>query len=81
MKTPYDFITILLFSGLVVLFLQRSVSTPRKGDSLWQYMAASVGLAVVNYLGNERLHLYAILLLAGVLAFIGFILRPLYPRR
>jgi hypothetical protein len=79
-QTPYDFIAVLLFSGLVVLFLQRSVSGPPKGDALWQYLVASVGCALFNFVGNEGLHLAAIALLVGILVFIGLVLRPFYPR-
>jgi hypothetical protein len=80
-ETPYDFIAVLLFSGLVVLFLQRSVSSPPKGDSLWQYLVASVGCALFNFVGNKGLHIWAMALLVGILVFIALVLRPFYPRQ
>ena len=79
-ETPYDFIAVLLFSGLVVLFLQRSISGPPKGEGLWQYHAASVGCALFNYIVNKGLHRWAIALLVSLLVFIGLVLRPFYPR-
>ncbi|WP_118857264.1 XrtV sorting system accessory protein [Sphingomonas mesophila] len=76
METVYDWITVAIFAGLVVLFLQRSASE-QPGDSLVHYLLAGVGLAFVNYLGNEENHLAAVIALVGVLAFIQWTLRPL----
>jgi hypothetical protein len=81
MSTAYDIVAVLLFSGLVVLFLQRSVSDTPSGDSLWQYLVASVACAAVNYLGNQGLHIAAVALLASLIAFIHIVLRPLRPRQ
>lgn len=81
METAYDWLTILVFAGLIVLFLQRSQGEPR--DYLWQYLLASVGCAVTNYLGNEAIklednsyHLGAVALGVATLAFIWFALKP-----
>jgi hypothetical protein len=81
METPYDWLTIIVFAGLIVLFLQRSQGAPR--DHLWQYLVAAVGCAVTNYLGNEAIktgewfyHVGAIALGVSTLAFIWFILQP-----
>lgn len=81
METAYDWLTILVFAGLIVLFLQRSQGEPR--DYLWQYLLASVGCAVTNYLGNEAIkledntyHLGAIALGIATLAFIWIALKP-----
>ena len=81
METPYDWLTIIVFAGLIVLFLQRSQGVPR--DHLWQYLVAAVGCAGTNYLGNEALkaggapyHLAAVALGVSTLAFIWFILQP-----
>jgi drug/metabolite transporter (DMT)-like permease len=81
METPYDWLTIIAFAGLIVLFLQRSQGAPR--DQLWQYLVAAVGCAVTNYVGNEAIkqnalpyHFAAIALGVSTLAFIWFILQP-----
>lgn len=81
METPYDWITIVVFAGLIVLFLQRSQGQAR--DHLWQYLVAAVGCAVTNYLGNEALkgdaiayHAAAIAIGVGTIAFIWIILKP-----
>jgi hypothetical protein len=81
METPYDWITILVFAGLIVLFLQRSQGAAR--DHLWQYLVAAVGCASTNYLGNEAIkagdtgyHMAAIALGIGTIAFIWKVLQP-----
>jgi hypothetical protein len=81
METPYDWATVIVFAGLIVLFLQRSQGVAR--DHLWQYLVAAVGCAVTNYLGNEAIkagstgyHLAAIGLGMATLAFIWVVLQP-----
>ncbi len=75
METIFDWVSVAIFSGLIVLFLQRS-SEAEPRDSLWQYLAASVGCAVANYLGNEGYEIWAALTLVFVLAFVWIVLRP-----
>ncbi|MFM9853418.1 MAG: XrtV sorting system accessory protein [Sphingomonadaceae bacterium] len=75
METIFDWITVIIFSGLIVLFLQRSSETEPR-DQLWQYLLPSAGCAVANYLGNEGYSLLAFLAIAAVLGFVGFVLRP-----
>jgi len=76
METAYDWITVCLFAGLIVLFLQRSTHENSGNDPLWMYLAAGAGCALVNFLGNEQMHLLAILALVGTLAFIVHFLKP-----
>ena len=82
MQTVYDWVTIALFAGLIVLFLQRSVGTKQSEpeaeheDSIFHYLAPSVGLAVANYLGNEGYALPAWLLIAGVCVYTFLVLKP-----
>jgi len=80
-QTVYDWGTMIVFAGLVVLFLQRSQGEAR--DQLWQYLVAAVGCAVTNYLGNEGIklenttyHIGAVALGVATLAFIYFVLKP-----
>jgi hypothetical protein len=77
METIYDWATVGIFAGLIVLFLQRSVDAAPVRDSMWHYLAASVGCAVVNWLGNRGDHVAALILLLGVLTFIWYMLKPL----
>jgi hypothetical protein len=80
-ETIYDWVTVAIFAGLVVLFLQRSSSDNEPEDSIWQYLAASVGCAVANYLGNHKElpfhHLLAIALIAATLGYVWIALKPL----
>lgn len=75
METIFDWVSVAIFSGLIVLFLQRS-SEAEPRDSLWQYLAASVGCAVANYLGNEGYEIWAALTIVFVLVFVWIVLRP-----
>jgi len=80
-------VTVAIFAGLIVLFLQRSSGTGEPQDSIWQYLIASVGCAVANYLGNQAIkheggidylnHGLAIVVLAGTVAYIWIVLKPL----
>lgn len=84
LETIYDWLTVAIFAGLVVLFLQRSSRDAPPRDSIWQYLAASAGCAVANYFGNEAVggrgvvyHLLAVAVLVATLAYIHIALRPL----
>jgi hypothetical protein len=78
METAYDWVTVAIFAGLVVLFMHRSTSSQghQENDSLLVYLGAGVGCAVANYVGNEGLHFIAIPLIAATLAFIFYFLKP-----
>jgi len=83
LETAYDWITIAIFAGLVVLFLQRS-SAPTPVDSIWQYLGAAIGCAVANWFGNTAIdngqllyHGAAVATIGGTLAYIYLVLKPL----
>ena len=83
METPYDWITVGIFAGLIVLFMQRSTSesTDDVDDPLWMYLAAGAGCAVANYIGNEGQHILAIIAIVATLAFVYHFLKPFrWPR-
>jgi hypothetical protein len=84
METAYDWITVGIFAGLIVLFMQRSTTESAPDDihdPLWMYLAAGAGCALANYIGNEGQHLLAILAIAGTLAFVLHFLKPFrWPR-
>lgn len=79
MQTVYDWVTIAIFAGLIVMFLQRSVGSGEVDDKdpIWLYLPPSVGLAVANYVGNDGYDLVAWLLIMGVCAFIMLVLKPI----
>ncbi|MGL6042912.1 MAG: XrtV sorting system accessory protein [Sandaracinobacteroides sp.] len=81
METVYDWVTVAIFAGLIVLFLQRSVGPER--DQMWPYFAASVACAVINQVGNKAiddsstiLHLVSVVGIAAILGFIQYFLKP-----
>lgn len=88
METVYDWVTVAIFAGLIVLFLQRSSGEGEPQDSIWQYLVASVGCAVANYLGNRAVkdapagqidylnHALAIIVLIGTIGYVWFVLKP-----
>lgn len=77
MTTIFDYLTMLIFAGLVVLFLQRSVNRDAPyEDHLWQYLVAATGCAVANYVGNNGYAVPAVLLICATLMFIAYVLRP-----
>jgi hypothetical protein len=87
-ETVYDWLTVMIFAGLIVLFLQRSTGEGEPRDSIWQYLAASAACAVANYVGNDKNgaiaeaigdtghHLLAVAIIMGVLAYIYYVLKP-----
>lgn len=76
MQTPYDWVTVAIFAGLIVIFLQRSFDDKGEQDSIWSYLPPSVGCAVANYLGNEGYAALAVLTIVAVLAYIYFVIKP-----
>jgi hypothetical protein len=76
MSTIYDWVTLGIFAGLVVLFLQRSTDEQDQNDPLIYYLIAGAACGLVNYLGNEGQDAIAILLLVGTLAFVVHYLKP-----
>ena len=75
METVYDWVTVAVFAGLAVLFLQRS-SEDRPRDKMSHYLPPAAGCAIANYLGNEGYMLPAIALVVATMAYIYFILKP-----
>ncbi|WP_174284544.1 XrtV sorting system accessory protein [Sphingomonas bacterium] len=73
----FDLVTLAIFAGLIVLFLQRSIEPGDHRDHLWQYLVASLGCAGANYLGDNDYRLLAVLLIVGTLAFIFYVLKPI----
>lgn len=75
LSTIYDWLTVAIFAGLIVLFLQRSMQDAPT-DKLWHYLVASAGCAITNYFGNEGSHLIAIAAIIATGAFVVYFIRP-----
>ena len=77
METVFDWVSLAIFAGLIVLFLQRSTSDASERDvPLYYYLGAGAGCAVADYLGNHGKDLIAILAIAATIAFILIFLKP-----
>jgi hypothetical protein len=78
-KTIYDLVTMAIFAGLVVLFLQRSVAQEPR-DHMYQYAPPAIGCAVANYVGNNASGPVQIALawalIVGVVGYVLYVLKP-----
>jgi hypothetical protein len=78
METVYDWVSLAIFAGLIVLFLQRSTGDRAEKDApLLYYLGAGVGCAVANYFGNHGQDIVAIAIMVATGAFIIYFLNPL----
>lgn len=75
METIYDWITVAIFGGMVVLFLQRSTQDEPK-DTLIQYLPPALGCALANYVGNHGQGPLSAAIVVAVLAYILIVLKP-----
>ncbi len=77
METVYDWVSLAIFAGLIVLFIQRSTGDRAEKDApLLYYLGAGVGCAVANYFGNHGQDIIAVALLVATVAFIIVCLKP-----
>lgn len=76
MQTIYDWVTVAIFAGLIVIFLQRSVGDTEPQDSILSYLPPAVGCAVSNWFGNEGIEkgsaVYQAVAAAGILAVLAY---------
>ncbi len=77
MQTPFDWLTVAIFAGLIVIFLQRSVGDEEPVDSIWSYLPPMIGCAVADQLGNHGYEVLGVLGIVAVLAYIWFIIKPI----
>jgi hypothetical protein len=77
-ETVYDWITVAIFGGLVVLFLHRSVQPGEPQDTIFHYLPPAVGCAVANWVGNppQNQGLISFLIVLGVVVYVILVLRP-----
>ena len=76
METIYDWVTVLLFAGLITLFLQRS-SMDEPPDTIWHYIPPAIACALANYLGNEGHAIPAVAVLVAGAAYVVKVLKPM----
>jgi hypothetical protein len=77
-ETVYDWITVAIFGGLVVLFLHRSVQPEEPQDTILHYLPPAVGCAVANWFGNppQNQGLVSFLIVLGVAIYVVLVLKP-----
>ena len=87
MQTIYDWVTVAIFAGLIVVFLQRSVGDTEPQDSILSYLPPAIGCAVSNWFGNQGVEngsiayqALAALGIAAVLAYTYFVIKPFQRR-
>jgi hypothetical protein len=79
-STIYDWVTVAIFTGLAVLFLQRS-TTPEPRDHMYQYAPPAIGCALANWTGNPLpkglgLDWVAAPIIVAVIVYILYVLKP-----
>ena len=81
MQTVWDWLSLAVFAGLSVLYLQRSIDEHGPSDRIIDYLPPAIGCAIGNYLGNHDYPVLGLLLLIAAVAHIAFILKPFGWRR
>ena len=83
MQTIYDWVTVAIFAGLIVVFLQRSVGEGEPQDSILSYLPPAIGCAVANWFGNKGVEegsmayqAIAALGILAVLAYTYYVIKP-----
>jgi hypothetical protein len=69
-----------LFAGLAILFLQRSVGPPSDKDRIYHYAPPAIGCAAANWFGNQHQDLAAIAVILASVAYAVIVLKPLRDR-
>jgi len=82
METAYDWISLAIFAGIIVLFLQRS-SMENPSDRMIDYLPPALGCAIANQAGNYAIehdsilmHVVGVALLIGVVVYVWLVLKP-----
>ena len=76
MHTPFDVVSLILFAGLAVLFLQRSSSREPDPVPLWRYALAAAGCAAGDILGNHGQNVIGWADLVATVGFAAILLKP-----
>ena len=81
MKSSFDVVSLILFAGLAILFLQRSAAREPDPAPLWRYAVAALGCASGDILGNQGVPILGGLILAATAVFAVVWLRafPSFP--
>ncbi|WP_174278817.1 XrtV sorting system accessory protein [Sphingomonas bacterium] len=75
MTTIFDWVTVAIFAGLIVLFLQRSTAEVQV-DKVTDYLPPALCCAAGNVVGNNGHPILAGLLIASIPLYVWFVLKP-----
>ncbi len=76
MKTIYDIVSMVMFAGIAVLYLQRSASEEQDSVAIWKYGVVALGCAGGNMLGNQGHPIVAGAMLIAVVIASILMLKP-----
>ena len=76
MRTPFDLISLIVFAGLAVLFLQRSASRDADPVAVWKYAVAALGCVAGDLLGNADQALFGWAMLSATGVYSVVFLKP-----
>ena len=79
METVYDWVSVFIFAGLIVLFIHRQTSAADDdpNELVIPYLGGGVGCAVGNYFGNDGSASLALLIIGATIIYIFYYLRPI----
>jgi hypothetical protein len=75
-ETVFDWVTVAIFAGLIVLFLQRSTAEVQV-DKITDYLPPALCCAAGNYMGNNGHPVLAVLIIATIPVYVWLVLKPL----
>ena len=81
MQSIYDVVSLILFVGLAILFLQRSSAKEPDRIPLWTYAVAALGCAAGDILGDAGQAVAAVIVFIALIPFCVVMLRPFDLRR
>ena len=76
MKSIYDIVSMIMFAGVALLFLQRSAASEPDPAPLWRYGVAAAGCAAGDVLGNNDQAIVAVAVLIATGVFSILMLKP-----
>ena len=76
MSSIYDVVSLIMFAGVALLFLQRSAAAEADPVPLWRYAVTAAGCATGDIMGNNHLPIEAVAMLAVTVAFGFAMLKP-----
>lgn len=80
MQTVFDWLSLVVFAGLAVLFLQRSMDGEGM-ERIWLYLPPAIGCAGANWLGNNGYTLPAVAVLVLSVSYVFYVLKPVLFKR